>query len=302
MIRRTATFTTVLALAGLLIASAALAGEPAPQPPKPAQPETPTPPPAADDAELCQACTVLTVAEGKRLIAKAVAALPVVQKALKEGTVIVTTGTTNTYVAEELLGEKIEPGRFVTGVTYPAKGGSKLKPKGDFVPVIVFRGGKWDKDMTLETALKVLKAGDVVIKGANMLDHDAGVAGVLIGHPTAGTIGQVMPYVVARKAHLVIPVGLEKECPGSGRDIADRMREPVKTLGRMPSMFLVTGTIVTELEALSTLCGVEAFQVAAGGVGGAEGSRWILFRGTREQVTKTQEFLKGILGEPNFVK
>ena len=41
---------------------------------------------------------VLTVAESKRLIAKGVAALPQVQRAMKEGIVAVAPGTTNGYV------------------------------------------------------------------------------------------------------------------------------------------------------------------------------------------------------------
>jgi hypothetical protein len=242
------------------------------------------------------------VAEGKRLIGKGVARLPAVRKALRDGTVIITTGTTNTYVAEEILGEKIEPGTFVTGRTYPSKGGVRLKPKGKFIRVIVLRKGKREKDLSLDDALQGLKPGDVVMKGANMLDYDAGVAGVLIGHHSSGTVGKLMPFVVARKAHLVIPVGLEKQCPGRGREIVRKMRQPVKTLGRVPSMFPMTGHIVTEIEALRLLTGVEAFQAASGGIGGAEGSRWIVFRGTKEQVQKTRELLKSVQGEPPFVR
>jgi hypothetical protein len=257
---------------------------------------------AGEAEDIRQACAVLTVAESKRLIGKGVARLPIVKKALADGQVIITTGTTNTYVAEEILGEKIEPGRFVTGRTYPAKNAKRLNPEGKFIPVIVLRKGKWEKDVTLDAALKALKAGDVVIKGGNMLDYENRLAGVLIGHKTSGTTGKIMPYIVARKAHLVIPIGLEKQCPGDGREIVRMMREPVATEGRMPSMFPVTGTIVTEIEALETLCGVKAFQAAAGGIGGAEGSRWMVFRGRKAQVEEARELIKDIQGEPPFVK
>ena len=257
---------------------------------------------AGEAEDIRQACAVLTVAESKRLIGKGVARLPIVKKALADGQVIITTGTTNTYVAEEILGEKIEPGRFVTGRTYPAKNAKRLNPEGKFIPVIVLRKGKWEKDVTLDAALKALKAGDVVIKGGNMLDYENRLAGVLIGHKTSGTTGKIMPYIVARKAHLVIPIGLEKQCPGDGREIVRMMREPVATEGRMPSMFPVTGTIVTEIEALETLCGVKAFQAAAGGIGGAEGSRWMVFRGRKAQVEEARELIRSVQGEPPFVK
>ena len=45
----------------------------------------------------------LTPAAGKRLIAKGVTALPAVRAALLQGTVVIVAGTTNGYVAEEVL-------------------------------------------------------------------------------------------------------------------------------------------------------------------------------------------------------
>jgi hypothetical protein len=60
---------------------------------------------AAGEEQLVQAEVVLTVAEGKRLIAKAVAQMPILRRAMEEGTVIIAKGTTNTYVAEEIQGE-----------------------------------------------------------------------------------------------------------------------------------------------------------------------------------------------------
>ena len=49
----------------------------------------------------------LTVAESKRLIAKGVAAHPAVRQALENGLVAIAKGTTNGYVAEEILGQQI---------------------------------------------------------------------------------------------------------------------------------------------------------------------------------------------------
>lgn len=65
----------------------------------------------------------LTPSESKRLIAKGVKNLEVVQRALKHGTVVVGLGTTNAFVAEEILsglGEEakieIEKQRYAAGV------------------------------------------------------------------------------------------------------------------------------------------------------------------------------------------
>ena len=45
----------------------------------------------------------VSVAAGKRLIAKAVLELPQLKQALRENTVVITAGTTNGYIAEEVL-------------------------------------------------------------------------------------------------------------------------------------------------------------------------------------------------------
>lgn len=55
---------------------------------------------------------VLTVSESKRLIAKGVAALPEVKRAMEEGMVVVATGTTNAYVLRNSGG-----GVSIRGVT-----------------------------------------------------------------------------------------------------------------------------------------------------------------------------------------
>ncbi len=89
---------------------------------------------------------VLTVAESKRLIAKGVAALPQVQRAMKEGIVAVAPGTTNGYVLQELWGEEFELARYRSGVTTPTGSGYvKLHP--DLIPDVVFVKGKVDKEL-----------------------------------------------------------------------------------------------------------------------------------------------------------
>ena len=241
-------------------------------------------------ADSVQAQVILTVSEGKRLIAKAVSEMPVVKQALQDGMVVIARGTTNTYVAEELTGQKIAHGAYVIGWTGPAKGGQAPEP-GERIEDIVLVNGQVQTGMSMDDALNALKAGDVVIKGANALDREHKTAGVLIGggpNSSAGTTGKVYPVVVSRKAHLVIPIGLEKQVQGDVIDIANKMREPVESLNNIPSMFLVTGHILTEIEALELLTGASVFQAAAGGIAGAEGSSRLICRGTREQVEKAQ--------------
>ncbi|MGI6460212.1 MAG: hypothetical protein ACOX5J_08975 [Candidatus Hydrogenedentales bacterium] len=251
-----------------------------------------------------QAQVILTVSEGKRLIAKAVAEMPIVKKALQDGMVIIARGTTNTYVAEELTGRTIAHGAYVVGWTGPEKGGKALE-SGERIEDIVLVNGQVQPGMNMDEALNALKAGDVVIKGANAVDREQQTAGVLIGggpQSTAGTTGKIYPVVISRKAHLVIPIGLEKQVQGSVVDIANKMREPLESLNSVPSMFLVSGHILTEIEALELLTGASVFQAAAGGIGGAEGASRLICRGSREQVEKALAIAESVQGEPAFLE
>ena len=67
-------------------------------------------------------------------------------------------------------------------------------------------------------------------------------------------------------------------------------------------MWILTGEIVTELEAIKILTGATAFHANSGGVSGAEGAVWIVFRGTEDQVKKAFELAKSIQGEPPYTE
>ena len=179
-------------------------------------------------AKIVQSGAILTVAESKRLIGKAVAQMPIVKNALANGMVIIIKGTTNAYVAEEITGKKADHAAFVTGRIEPEKG-AKYLPQVKPVNHLILEKGKV-VDIPLPDAAKKLKAGDVVMKGANALDYKNKLAAVDILDPSGGTTGITMPFIVARKAYLVIPVGLEKLVAGDIVDLTLKMREPVESL------------------------------------------------------------------------
>ena len=81
-----------------------------------------------------------TPAESKRLIAKAVVKLGDVKKAFKNGIIVIGVGTTNAYVAEQLLGRNIERERFVAGVVLPK--GTYVLPSEKRLKEIIIRKGK----------------------------------------------------------------------------------------------------------------------------------------------------------------
>lgn len=264
--------------------------------------QTPSPVSGSPEAgsRIVQAHAVFTVAESKRLIARAVAQMPVVRKALTDGMVIVCRGTTNTYVAEELLGQKIRHGAFVLGHVLPEKGGNKLSREEQLTEVILVKG-QYQPNLTLDEALKWVQPGDVIIKGGNALDYARKTVGVWTGSPTGGTTGKIKPYIGPGKAHLVIPIGLEKQVTGQVTDIVRQVNEPAEKLTDLPRMQILDGQIVTELEALKILADVDAFQASAGGIGGAEGAAWIVWRGRPENVEKARQIAADVQGEAPFI-
>jgi hypothetical protein len=242
---------------------------------------------------------ILTVSEGKRLIGLGVAALPVVKRAIQAGAIGIARGSTNGYVAEAILARQIDRVGFTTGVVVPAgRKASEFRDDREVGEIVVERGivvaGK-----TIAEAAKSMGPDDVLIKGANALNYQKQVAGILIQNAAGGTIGGIIGAVMGRRITLIIPVGLEKEV---GFDIGEANRALERHLRPPRSLWPVTGMIITEIEALHTLTGVQAIQIGAGGVGGAEGSIRLLIQGTTEQMQTASRLLDRIYGEPSFAE
>ncbi len=248
---------------------------------------------------------VITPASGKRLIGMAAAALPDVRQALESGTVVVVAGTTNACVAQEILkytGEDADfsPDNFFRGITLPASNeaeGSGRLSDTVFPGDVVIEKGKWNRGKTIFDVVDGLSNEDVIFKGANALDWAKGKAGVLIGHPKGGTILAAMQAVVGRRTKLYVPVGLEKRITGDIDSLAAQLNKPGSS---GPRLFPVPGEVITEIEALNLLTGVQATLCAAGGVGGAEGCLWISLTGTEEQENAAAGIVEHVSDEPAF--
>lgn len=241
---------------------------------------------------------VLTVSESKRLIARGVRRHPPVLNALSNGTIAIAKGTTNSYIVEELVGEGIHRPHYCTGTTTPH--GATGLDIGDKLPDVVLRNGERVEGLSATDAVREMKAGDVFIKGANALNYELQQAGILIGHPTGGTIGAAIGSVIARRVHLLIPVGLEKSIPGDLSDVAYRLTQAPAN-GEGPTLWPIQGEIFTEIEALECLCGVQAELIGAGGIAGAEGSVRISVWGREDEVGRTEALMESVYGEPPFL-
>ena len=240
----------------------------------------------------------LAVAESKRLIAKGVAALPEVQQAMEERTVVVATGTTNAYILEELWGKKIDKRAYRSGITTPKLPEKNPEPQAEKIPDKVFIKGEVAEEYDRITIGPHLKKGDIYIKGANVLNYDDYVAGILIGGMDGATIGNTIGHIIGKQVNLVIPIGLEKL---TYEDINELHLLASEEDYEGPRMWPIVGTIVTEIEALGLLTGVDAYLYAAGGIAGAEGGVRLMVEGTEEEVKETLELIESIKGEPRYL-
>jgi len=230
--------------------------------------------------------------ESKRLIAKAVAVLPEVQHAKKQGRLVIGLGSTNAYIINELFGKNLDPEHFVAG--WITEGELKVQPQENRPKGMVFIKGK-PVEMEAEDAVKDFTADDVVIKGANAIDV-SGVAGVLLGSEVGGTVGKVIGVLAARGSHLIIAVGLEKLIPSVTTAVEMLGIHRIdcalgKKVGMMPLSF---GEIVTEVDALEILFGITAFHVASGGVLGSEGAVTIAIEGDKPEVEAAMVLIRSI--------
>ena len=249
---------------------------------------------------------LITPQAGKRLIGRTIANHPAIIKTLKNGTLVIVAGTTNGYVAEEILkthkiANDFSRKHFFRGITMPtakpvtAEG--RLSDESKFPGDIVITKGIWQRGKTIADVIDSLTEGDVILKGANALDLTRRQAAILIGHPKAGTIGLALPAVVGRRVRLIIPVGLEKRVNGDLNALAEKLNAPGAGGYRL---LPVPGEVFTELEAMTALTGAEVELIAAGGVCGAEGACWIAVTGNEEQEEFAEQIIASVADEPPF--
>jgi hypothetical protein len=238
----------------------------------------------------------VTPAAGKRLIGKAMAIHPHIKPVLKKGTLVVIAGTTNGYVAEEILkvlgqAEGFSRQGFRRGLTV-APGAEAVKA--DFAGDVVIHNGEWQTGQTIFDVADDLQAGDVVLKGANAFDG-RGQGAVQIGHPQGGTILAALAAVFGRRVRLIVPVGLEKRVFGDVNVLAGKINAPG---AEGPRLLPTPGEIFTELDAIKLMTGAEACLVAAGGVYGAEGASWLGITGSQAQIQAAGELIQSVRAEP----
>lgn len=248
------------------------------------------------------ALVALTPSESRRLIAKAVAVLPEVKYALEKGLVVIARGSTNAFVAEEIMGISIEDkadeycrGFIVDGELHANRKRHTERSIGyDFV----LRQGKLE-EIDFQEVMQEFTAIDVFIKGANAVDS-TGEAGVLAAGTAAGTIGKALPAVTFAAAHLIVPVGLEKLVPSVPAASRNCGALNFKYSTGLPCTLvpIINAEVVSEIQAFEVLTGVNATHVASGGIGGSEGTVVLSLEGSDSNIERAFELVKTVKGEP----
>ena len=245
-----------------------------------------------------QGLVVLTPAESRRLLAKAVAALPEVQGAYKNGRLAILSGGTTSFVLEEVTGEKLEPPRFSMGMC--ADGVLTMSVEDGRVNGRCFVEGKM-VDVAYPEFVKTMGKGDAIVKGANAVDA-TGTLGILLSNENGGAIGAVFGPASARGIPIIAPVGLEKQvwsvaeaAEGWGQSTLDYVMGV-----KVGYATVANALVVTEIQALAFLAGVKARIVGCGGIEGNEGAVILLLEGAAEDFDKAIKLVESIKGEPKI--
>ena len=247
-----------------------------------------------------KATFVLTPAEARRLIAKAVIQMPEFQRAWENAYVLLAGGTTNAFIAQELLGDRsIEPGRCTVGLSCEGLLCVTEPESRRSFPNVFYKGKPVDKK--IEEALQDYHADTVIIKGANAFDLE-GHVGIITSGFNGGTVPNFIGYMTSKGLKWICPVGYDKlvpSVPAASRALGGASRIHI-SLGADPGMYcLSSADIVTEAEAIQMLFRCQAEVVCASGIGGNEGAHYWAVDGQEADIKRMVDYLETyVKGEP----
>ncbi|MHA2251125.1 MAG: hypothetical protein ACXAD7_12240 [Candidatus Kariarchaeaceae archaeon] len=212
---------------------------------------------------------VFTTWESKAFLAKTIMSHPLVKKNLESGVIAIGRGTTNAIILREMLmvtgnsDFEVDINNYVAGIIDSRLWGSNSETR---TPEVAFYDGK----PKFEPISESIDNADLVIKGANVIGTDW-VAGVLCGHPAAGTMGNFYDKAIVQGKKILVAASIEKMIPYplihmmgdlGGQNNIDYVRgSPV---GLFP---IVGGEIFTEIEAFQTFSeDLDVYPIGVGGI------------------------------------
>ena len=244
---------------------------------------------------------MLTVSMSKRLIAKGLMKDDAVREAMMNHRLLIMSGTTNGYVAEEALkaigyDTPFDKRIFRRGITVAP--GAKVTPSQTAFDLLIDHGRAYFDRTVFEIAPE-LTHEDMIMKGANALyvpEMGDREAGVLIGHPQGGTLIPITAARIGRRVQLIVPVGMEKRV---NRPIAELADVANGAQGEGPRLAPIPGQVYTEFDALTQLTDVGwVDMIAAGGAMGAEGCAYYTVQGDDEVIEQVKALVNELRDEP----
>ncbi len=227
-------------------------------------------------------------------------ALPVVQNAYKNTEMIIAHGSTNVFVAEEIMGEVPNKEFYLSGQvinnvlcqTQPEE-----KP-----PIIrLVKGQLRPPTGMMDEMLRNFDDKCVFIKGGNAVDPDFN-AGVFCAHPGCGTIGFAMGICDGPRCQADHSAGAGKALVPSVTESARHMGQDTfyyhsgQRVGMMP---VTNAIVITEVQAFKILFGIDdVTHVGAAAPAGSEGSVVLVAEAEKEKIDAAVELYESIKGEP----
>jgi hypothetical protein len=235
----------------------------------------------------------VTVNEAKRIIAKGIANLDPVRRALQKGKIFLKGGTTVSAFCEEVIGKKLR----ISGRITPLGAKTANENMVGFHCALIKNGDLIDVDKNLEETVSSLRKNDVAIIGANAIDA-YGNAALMYGAPLGAEPGKIISGLIAEIQHVIIAAGLEKLVPGSlqetllkvGRKNVDR------SMGMAVGLVPLAGQIVSEREAISLIAGAECTVIGRGGIFGAEGGTTMIVEGEKKDIESVFSIIEAVKG------
>jgi hypothetical protein len=210
--------------------------------------------------------------------------MPEVERAKREGIIMLKGGTTVSAVAEALCGEKLR----ISGRISPRGTVSAGNADAPGIHTLILRRGKPESGMDrMAEVAREMGPDDVAICSVNIFDT-LGRGAIMAGKDLGGEMGTVYPALEAEGVRCIIPAGLEKLSPFPlhAASRAAGRKAPRWSMGMAVGLIMVPGEIITEHEALSILGYEKHWLIGRGGIKGAEGSCTFLVEGEREELNR----------------
>ena len=157
-----------------------------------------------------KATVTLTPEESRRLIAWAIVEMDLVKSAMKKGIVALTLCTSSGYIAEELLGDKIDMTLYCCGYIHK-DGWCYMPPESRVGPntgELLFKNGKpiflTFPKRSISDYISEMGPEDVIVKSGNVRDLE-GRVGCLLGDPDGGEAGRYLPHILGKGIPLIVP-------------------------------------------------------------------------------------------------